>query len=328
MQTLRKFRVIATLNSLLILSACGGGFQPYDHDGAELVALMDNVRTILVTGDEEAWQTITSHSHVAEVVANWEDLMKMKREWGLTKFTQVLTPPELGTATFAAELRSIKLTAWYDYSTGYEPQPAAIETRWSFEREENSPQWQLASLALHCPAFEYDDVAADLNLLHPATFRLLDMDWEASPDPNPLLTRTFQALVDGDVESLKQCCVQGVIHRADQKGIQLASVAVGGGDGAYNQWQVDVFYKNQIIELRRMTKEMSTTPDALAPLFTSYPILTMPPKCTQLRLYLGYGGRGLQFGTRQVSVSWTAIWMHERWLTESMWVEYGEIATL
>ena len=321
-------RVTLFLVCLPFLSTCGGSFKAYQHDGAELVELMENLKTVLEDEDVVAWEALFQNSSAQSVGASWTDLLQIKQKFGVTRFSQLLTPPQLGTATFTAELGSITLSAWYDYPISYEGQHLVFETVWAFELEKDSTEWQLTYFTIHHPAYEYEDLAADLTVLQPTTFWSMDMDWEASPDPSPLLARTYQALVDEDIERLKQCCIHGVYYTANQRGIRLATIAIDGDDGAYNRWQTDNYYTQQILELKRMAKNLNTTPAELTPLFTTYEILDMPLHCTQLKLEFGYSGRGLNFGTHKITVSWTGIWLHERWLSESMWVESGTIATL
>ncbi len=78
----------------------------------------------------------------------------------------------------------------------------------------------------------------------------------------------------------------------------------------------------------RFCREMKTTPEALSPLFRFFPVETLPENCRMMRMKMGYRGRGLQFGTTAVSVSWTGFRPQDRWLTEAMWVEYAEVAGL
>ncbi len=71
---------------------------------------------------------------------------------------------------------------------------------------------------------------------------------------------------------------------------------------------------------------MRTEPETIAPLFRFFPLTTVPDACRMLRMKVKYRGRGLEFGTRSVTVSWTGFRPRDRWLTEGMWVEYAEVA--
>ncbi len=81
----------------------------------------------------------------------------------------------------------------------------------------------------------YGTLLTDLNEMFQSSFMALDMNWEGSIDPVPLLTETFNALANEDIEALKTYTVDGTLFIcAFRKGIEMPTIE--NGDTVRHYW--------------------------------------------------------------------------------------------
>jgi len=316
---------VATLAAFTLLSGCGGsGFNPETLDGAELVALMDAAGTALVDQDREAWTALVPDEATSEIGSDFETLMAMRSHMGGPRFRQVLTPPDLGEVTLYANIQQFDLTLWFDFCSRSYYEDLVFMTNWSFERHDRTGDWSLAGVAISLDDDDYDALHISLNLLSPREFRSLAMAWEEQIDPTPLLITAREAIQNRDTDQLLRCSVYGAFLAAQEKQVKLPLVATEGYDARYNLSHARNFLSHQISEMTRMAQALEFKFDDIDPLFTIFPIQTMPENGSRIRMKLYYGGRRLSFGTSQIVIAWTGVWIHERWLADSLYIEKAE----
>jgi len=107
-----------------------------------------------------------------------------------------------------------------------------------------------------------------------SSFMALDMNWEGSIDPVPLLTETFNALANEDIEALKTYTVDGTLFIcAFRKGIEMPTIENGDTvSGRYKRDQSLSFLKDQIQNIKQSSKDLGVSPYQLLPYFTAYRI--------------------------------------------------------
>jgi hypothetical protein len=316
--------------AFLIPTGCGiGAYRPEPLDGSIFTATMAATRAAIMGDDLDSWiQLFPKEYNAVTLEGNWTALQRLKREYGDRRMDGILTPPDLGTVTLDAALSDFTLDLWFDYPEGLGRRKSCYQTVWTFRRGEESDEWRLGNLTIHHPTFHYDDLHGDLVRLSRSQLLSLDLDWESAVDPEPLWRRTREAILLGDADALHRCSVAGTVAAAGDRRIDLPNIATLDADGDSNRRSTRKFTESQIKELKRFCRELRTTPDTLAPLFRFFPLEAVPPQCRMLRMKLKYRGRGLEFGTHSVTVSWTGFRPHDRWLTEGMWIEYAEVVGL
>ena len=321
--------VLATLvlAALLALGCDAGGYRARPLDGAHFTGIMEATRAAVLADDYDAFAPLYPATYgETSIGADWTVLQRQRARFGDARMSEILAPAALGSVTFPAEQRQIDFDLWFDFPEGLGRYKSCFQTVWTFRPEGEDGEWRLADLVIHHPTFHYDHLHGDLVRL-PRTRRLmLDLDWERAPDPEPLWRRTRAALLARDVEALHRSSVAGAVAACGDRRIDLPNVATLDAGGETNRRSTRRYTEAQVKELDRFCRELRTTPEELAPLFEFFPLESVPESCRMLRMKIGYSGRGLEFGTHRVTVSWTGFRPDDRWLNEGMWVEYAETA--
>ena len=306
------------------LSGCGFGGKPpvNEHDAAELAALMDGAREAVLASDAEGFRALFAEAGQTRGQESWDRLGAVKGELGDYIFKRLLTPPELVRATSDTHVENLELKAWFDYSS---PQTYTLQTHsttWSFLRVEETGQWRLDALVVDPTGDEYNPVITDLVLM-PEDERLrLGMSSEAAAGSAPQLTRTLQALMDDDIERLKDVTIDGVLFRARDKGVQLQVVENGDtGPGLVIRNRILRSWRHWINHVGWYRHKLKIAPEDALPYFNAYDIILMPEHCTQVGMVISFQDRGVPKDSAGLTVSWEAGYIGDRWLMDYLLVD-------
>jgi len=276
--------------------------------------------------DEVAFTALFPAAATANAAQAWARIAEIGRTAGQAKLGMLVTYPELERATVDKHVQDVVLTAWFDFSSIYSTQDQVFQTTWYFQRGEENPQWFLGDLKIEHSSVHYDPLIGDLFILPEAHFDALAMDWEEAINPEPLLTRAFQAMLAEDFEALKSCSVAGSIFYAWDRRIDLPTVATDpSGYGQDNRRQTMRFFRQEMMGLRNVARELKVDPADLLPFFNAYSISAMPERCTKLELVVNFEGAGLPEAVASLAVGWGATHLKDRWLVETLWVEDASI---
>ena len=324
---------IIALALLLLSSACSrNSTQPAveEHDGAELVSLMGRAQEALENEDAEGFQSLFPENSLGTAKSVWNRLLREKESSDAYKIMQVMSYPELERATTGVHVNRLVLGAWYEFSSGYEERSNVYHTTWIFTREQLNSQWKLQDLKINRSNVgyrsPYDALTSDLNQMDRASFLSLEMEWEDSANPSPLLVKTLQALADEDLEKLKAYTVDGTLFYALSMGVEMTSVASdSSASGKYNRDQSVASLKEQIKNIKRASNTLKVAPNDLAPYFTAYSVISMPEHCAKLDLSIEFDGSGLSKNVKSFTVSWSAVCLKDVWLIDSMYISSTKV---
>ena len=317
-ERLKKYTYnIFILSILVLLMGCSrSSTEIKEDDGIELVSLMKNAQEALENEDAALFEsTFTKHSAPA-ARSMWKRFLKRKASSDNGQIIQFMEHPELERATTTIHVNRLILDVWFDVSNNNK----IYKTSWEFRREQSNSQWKIGNIRIdNVSGSIYGDLLTDLNKMVQSSFLALDMNWEESINPAPLLTNTFNALANEDIEALKTYTVDGTLFSAFSRGIEMPTIENGDTvSGRYNRDQSLSFLKEQIQNIKQSSKDLQVSPDQLIPYFTAYRITSMPDYCTKLRFYIDFDGKQISKDVKRFAVSWSAARLHERWLIESM----------
>ena len=291
----------------------------HEQDGAEIVALMIGAQEALEEEDAERFQSLFSKNFQITGRTVWQRFMTEKSSnlrdelWRLTNY------PELQRATTHLHVKRLILDMWLDLNHEYEGRDNVYHTTWVFRRGAFDPQWKIENMKIQHAGFAYGALLVDLNQLSQADLSALNMEWEESIDPTPLLIHTLEALADEDIEAVKACTLDGTLFQAYDNGVEMPTVANDNTvSGKHNREQSLTYLQQQISNLRKALAQLGVNTKDLEPYFTAYRILSMPADCTKLKLSMTFDGRGLTKKLDSLALSWAAARVNEKWLAESM----------
>lgn len=308
---------IVILSILCLLMGCGRSSKEIkEDDGIELVSLMQNAQEALENEDAALFESTFTKHFAPTARSLWKRFLKRKASSDNGQIIQLVEYPELERATTTVHVNRLTLYVWFDLSDSN----TIYKTSWEFIREQSDSQWKIGNIRIDSVSQGvYGTLLTDLNEMFQSNFLALDMNWEESIDPAPLLTETFNALANEDIEALKTYTVDGTLFSAFSKGIEMPTIENGDTvSGRYNREQSLSFLKEQIQNIKQSSKDLGVSPDQLLPYFTAYSITSIPDYCSKLRFYIDFDGKHISKDVKSFSVSWSAARLHERWLIESM----------
>ena len=303
----------------LLMSCSRSSTEIKEDDGIELVSLMKNAQEALENEDAALFEsTFTKHS-TPEARSMWKRFLKRKASSDNGQIILLIKYPELERATTTIHVKRLILDVWFDLSN----KNNIYKTSWEFIREQSNSQWKIGNIRIdNVSGSIYGILLTDLNEMFQSNFLALDMNGEESLNPAPLLTNTFNALVNEDIEALKTYTVDGTLFSAFSKGIEMPTIENGNTvSGRYNRDQSLSFLKEQIQNIKQSSKDLGVSPNQLIPYFTAYSITSIPDYCTKLKFYIDFDGKPISKDVKSFSVSWSAARLHERWLVESMLIK-------
>lgn len=322
----RKHILMASAFFILLFSCSRNDHETkkglHEQDGAEIVALMISAQEALEEEDAERFQSLFSKNFQITGRTVWQRLMTEKGSnlsdelWRLTNY------PELERAINHLHVKRLILDMWFDLSHAYEGRDNVYHTSWVFRRGASDPQWKIENMKIQRTGFAYGALLIDLNQLSQADLSALNMEWEESIDPTPLLIHTLEALADEDIEALKAYTLDGTLFQAYDNGIEMPSVANDNTvSGKHNREQSLTYLQQQTSNLKKALAQLKANPKDVEPYFTAYRILSMPADCTKLKLSMTFDGRGLSKKVNSLTLSWAAARVNEKWLAESMGIQ-------
>jgi hypothetical protein len=310
------------LTAALLFAACGGGESSKvvvdEHDGAELVALMEGVKEAIKTKNQAKFASLFTTATASR--SPWSGLMKWKQKEGEYLILQVTSGPKIERATANVHVNKLILHTWHELPTEYENITAVYHTKWTFAHADDG--WKISALRVSSSAGNYGDLLRDFNRMDHFNFNALEMDWEEHVDPSPVVARALLAIGAGDLDRLKSCTLDGALFRAYEKRIELPTIANGPhGSGRHNRENSAKFLDAQIRDFDRASGMLAMGVEELVPLVNAYRITSMPRNCKKVRLLIDFNKEGSDTDVTGFTVSWTAAYIMQKWLAEVVCVE-------
>ncbi len=307
----------------LLVSCSAGGKQEVvnENDGAQITALMQKAHEAVKNDNVASFDSLFLSAEKSQKV--WERINKAKEWRGAFRIVELTETPELERAVTTIHVSKLTLQTWFYFHEADKRHDKLFSTKWSFERSEN--EWVIDDIYFNHGLSQYGDIMNDLRQMSRLSFQAMAMDWEEGIDPAPVLDRTYQALSEGNIETLKACTVDGTMFRAHSQNVDMPRIDTGNtAGGKYNRKISKDFWDNNIENIKNFSASLGVAPEFLRPYFGAYRVTSMPPKCTKLMMRMEYDGsriEGLAKNVGKFKVSWTAARMYQRWLAESMYIE-------
>jgi hypothetical protein len=290
-----------------------------EHDGKELVSLMRGANEAVTANDPRRFESLFAEPGAGK--SAWSAVQRFQREYGVYSTGVVTTPPEIDRATTDVHLRALTMEAWYDFTRDHTVNgPSVAHTTWQFYRSDDG--WKLDHLRIDTSMSDYSEIIPILMKMSYGELMSLNMDWEESVDPTPVLAGALRAIGRKDVEMLKRCAVGGVIVQAFDEDVELPDLYHG------HRTSVRLKRKNaekalygQIDRLWRYCRKLESSPTGLIPYFTAYHVVSMPSGCTQLRFNVEFDGGGVPAPVESFFVEWRAAFVAHKWLAGSLQVK-------
>jgi hypothetical protein len=283
-----------------------------EQDGAELVALMNNAHDAIVARSQKQFETLFVGKSAPRVA--WRAIQRYRDDYGHYELGLVTTPPGIERSVTDVHVTDLTIEAWYDFSADHTVKITPIHhTIWRFEREGEG--WKLAALHVKATTSGYEGTVQRLYNTPYPTLAALNMDWEESVDPSPLLAQALRAVAREDVIELQRCATNGAVLQASVNDVELPDVHngsryVGGMSTTYAEDAI----RKQIRGIRRTSDALETSPTGLIPFFTAYRVVSMPADCTQLRVNIAFDGDGVPAPVNGFMVDWCGAYIANKWL--------------
>jgi len=300
-----------------------------EQDGGELAALMQGAHEAIVARNPGQFRRLFAGENGGTLA--WRRIERYQRKYGNYVKDVMTTAPVLDRALTDVHVRALVVEVWYDFSRDHTISVTPLhKTTWKFERD--GSEWRLENVALSASWFEYEGMVR--RLLHTPHVDMvsLDMDWEESVDPSPVLAQFLRAASRKDVAGLQRCATNGVVLQAELRDVDLPNVHngsrfVGQMSAAYAK---NALHK-QIGRLQKASRRLDTSPSGLIPYFTAYRVVSMPAECTQLQMWIEFDGGGVPAPVSSFAVDWCAAFVAHKWLAISLEVtnirSAGTVAT-
>ncbi|NIO29557.1 MAG: hypothetical protein GTO29_13500 [Candidatus Latescibacteria bacterium] len=289
-----------------------------EHDGEELVALMRGAHEAVLKSDSKRFKSLFARTGAGETA--WSAIQRHRRDYGNYLSGIVMTPLQIDRVTADIHVRELIIQAWYDFRQDHTVSGTPVHhTTWRFRRDGDA--WKLDYLRIDTSALDYDRTIPILMNLSYSKLVSLNMDWEASVDPRPVLAKALRAMAREDVEALKQCSIGGVILHAHERDIELpASRERRFMNQRIREYAEECLYEDTE-RMWRYCRKLETTPTGLIQFFTAYRIVSMPSHCTQVKFYMGFDGNNVPAQVGSFSVAWSAKYVSQKWLAASLEVK-------
>ncbi|NIM65386.1 MAG: hypothetical protein GTO51_05275 [Candidatus Latescibacteria bacterium] len=295
-----------------------------ENDGSELLALMDSARTAVKKGDFESYQSL--YSAISQAKTDWNEIESQKKRRGLNRILQLMEPIELERENPSVRITSLSVEAFISFFD----EDAAGKTRtpitWKFRRGEGRSKWMLADLNIDLAEVEYGSLLRDLQRMSRIHFLALQMDWEESINPRPLLLKVYRALAAEDMETLKATTLDGTLFSAFEKKVEMPTLAYEDDvSGRHNRDISTEYLKDLIKNVRIFSNELGISPEELIPYFGSYGVTSLPSGTSKLRVRMNFDGESLSDKVRRFALAWIACRINGRWLIDSVYIESYEL---
>jgi hypothetical protein len=217
---------------------------------------------------------------------------------------------------------------------GYDIDKKLFSTTWTFKRNEETAEWILAGTSvkdIKQQDLRYNPeeaVIAALGRMSYSKFMFLEPEtgWGTSPNPLPLLAKTFQALVNGDLQTLSSVTVSGALLRGDDKGMNIGQVIADLVPNREFDRQGTTDYLNeQVRHTAEIMNYCEAKVDDVMPYVKAYTVGSMPEHCNRVNLSVEFTSpdkhKGMTVGKRAMmgfTVEWSAVRLKDIWLVENM----------
>ena len=316
----------AAIGSIMMV-ACGGGEDDAgqagvsleEHDGAELVALMEGAREAIRADDFRRYQTLFGGSPDAKTY--WDAISRLKERSGGYHVERLTACPGVERAEPEIHVSRLVLTEWFDLSRETGRRSDVYQTTWKFARADTA--WRLDNMRIDRANTTYHELLRDMQQMSYPEYLTLGMDWEEFVDPLPLMRRWLEAASEMDFDALESRMVAGVYPRAFDMNIDLPTLASDDDwAGESNRESSEKMMEETTAALQKSAEKLRLKPMDLAPFFGAYRVTSMPDNCTKLRFDIKYGGEEVPAKkVEDFSVEWSAAYINSRWLIEDMLVK-------
>jgi hypothetical protein len=317
--------LVCALAAVSAALTCGGGGGSSDgvvveeHDGAQLVALMQNAQKAIQDNDQKTFSALFGGRPDARTV--WNTMNKLKYKSGDYHVTRLTACPGLERAEPGLHINRLMIHVWFDLSRDTGSRWDVYETTWTFARADTA--WTLRGLRIDKASTSYHALLRDMQRMSYNEYLALGMDWEEYVDPVPLMQRWLEAAATEDFPALESRMVAGVLPRAFDMNIELPTLASDDDwAGKQNRRSAENVVEQDIRTLSKSAEQLGLELDGLAPYFGVFSVTSMPRECTKLKFYVNYDGDPLPAAAiTDFSVEWSGSYINSRWLIESMLVK-------
>ena len=235
-------RTLVTCILVFLLAACGTKVE--QNDGVELTSLMQDIAASVETGSGMLPNMEYSLKHICERV-------------GQPAIVKAYVPPTIIRTIPSVHVADPTVRADYDINRKY------MTTSWFFKRNEETSSWTLSAASLR--DVQRSDlvykpekaIVAALGRVSWSAFNALEptSGWQSPGDLSPLLPKTFQALADNDLETLKSLTLSGALLRAEGKAIDVGRlIAADLPDREFDQQGAIEYLKGQVDQTSEIMK--------------------------------------------------------------------------
>ena len=306
-------RPSAIMILVVLLVGCGGTTE--ENDGAELTTLMKNMAASIETG--------------VGVPPTTENALKyVRKRVGQPLIVKAVAPPTIERINPSVHVNRLQVCAGYDINK------KLLSTTWTFIRNEKTAAWMLSHTSIK--DIEQQDlrykpeeaVIAALGRMGYSKFMSLEPDtgWDNSPSPLPLLAKTFQALVDDDLQTLSSVTVSGALLRGDDKGMNFGQlIADLVPNREFDRQATTDYLKEQAKHTAEIMNYCQAKVDDVMPYVNAYSVGSMPEHCNRVNLSVEFTNpdkhKGMTVGKRAMmgfTVDWSAVRLKDIWLVDSM----------
>lgn len=307
------YRAFAAFILVLSLAACGTKVE--ENDGAELTSLMQGIATSVETG-------------TGMLPSVERPLKYIRKRVSQAAIVKAYSPPIIIRTNPSIHVGDLTVYADYDINR------QIFSTSWHFKRNEETSAWTLPSANLK--DVQRSDlvykpekaIVAALGRMSWSGFNSLEPSsgWQSPNDLSPLLSKTFQALVDNDLQTLRSVTLAGALLRAEAKGIDIGRlIAADLPDREFDQQGVTEYLKGQVSQTSEIMKYCEAKPEDILPYVTAYSIGSMPEGCDRVSLAIEFShpdkGHGITVGNRAMkgfTVEWAAVRLKDVWLVDNL----------
>jgi hypothetical protein len=307
------YRAFVAFILVLSLAACGTKVE--ENDGAELTSLMQNNATSVETG--------------TGMLPNMEYSLKyIRKRIGQTTIVKAFQPPTVVRTNPSVHVSDLTVRGDYHINRHY------VDTSWFFKRNEETSAWTLSTASLKDVQksnlmYKPEKVfLAALGRLSWSGFESLQPSsgWQSPNDLSPLLPKTFQALANNDLETLKSVTLTGALLRAEGKGIDISRlIAADLPDREFDNEGATQYLKDQVAQTSEIMKYCEAKPEDILPYITAYTVASVPEGCNRVSLAIEFTnpdiGSGITVGNRAMkgfTVEWAAVRVKDVWLIDNL----------
>ena len=300
---------------VLIGSLVGCGEKIDENDTEQLNTLLQNIAEAIITRKDVPHDTEYGLKYVRQRI-------------GDSTLEKAVTPPTLKRVNPSVHVDSLQVNAVYKINGAF------FKTKWHFKRNEEGSEWILMGPTVrdikgHNLVYNTEDVLiACLDNISWDAFDALEpvTGWESSDDLLLLLEKTFNALLNNDIESLMLLTASGNLLRAKEQGTDITRlISEYLPDREFDPEGATEYLKEQIKHTAEIMKYCQADAKEVLPYVQAYNIDSMPEYCIRVNLSITFTlpekNRGITVGKRSMKgfiVDWSAARVHEKWFMDSL----------